>query len=57
VNGRARIAILGLLVAAAAVGCGQQGPLVLPDSARPIERIDPPPPASEQNDDEQQNER
>ena len=32
---RARVALLGLLLAAGAAGCGQQGPLVLPDEARP----------------------
>jgi predicted small lipoprotein YifL len=26
---------------AAAAGCGQTGPLALPDSARPIDRLDP----------------
>jgi predicted small lipoprotein YifL len=57
VNTRARIAILSLLLSGAAAGCGQQGPLVLPDSARPIERIDPPPADAERNDDERQNER
>jgi predicted small lipoprotein YifL len=46
-----------LLLAGAAAGCGQQGPLVLPDSARPVERIDPPPAEPDQNDDDQQNER
>jgi predicted small lipoprotein YifL len=31
-----------LVVAFAAVaGCGQRGPLTLPDSARPIQRLDP----------------
>ena len=38
---RARLAILATFAAAAA-GCGQQGPLVLPGDARPIERVDPP---------------
>jgi predicted small lipoprotein YifL len=36
---RARVALLASLIAAVA-GCGQQGPLVLPDDARPIERAD-----------------
>lgn len=57
VKGRARIAILSVLLAAGAVGCGQQGPLVLPDSARPIERADPASGDTEQDEDEQQNER
>ena len=38
---RVRLGILAAFVAAAA-GCGQQGPLVLPGDARPIERADPP---------------
>ena len=38
---RVRLGILAALVASAA-GCGQQGPLVLPGDARPIERVDPP---------------
>jgi predicted small lipoprotein YifL len=54
-----------LLAALAALGgCGQRGPLTLPDSARPIERLDPAaepaPPASasdsEQQDDEERGE-
>ena len=33
---------LGLLAAfGALLGCGQRGPLTLPGSARPIERLDP----------------
>jgi predicted small lipoprotein YifL len=43
---RARVAILASLIAAVA-GCGQQGPLVLPDDARPIERADTQGPAAE----------
>ena len=53
---RARFALLATLVAAAASGCGQTGPLVMPDSARPIERIDPSA-EPEQTDDERQDER
>ena len=53
---RFRAAILATLVAAAASGCGQTGPLELPESARPIERVDPPA-APEQTDDEDQDER
>jgi predicted small lipoprotein YifL len=49
--------VLSTLLAATVVGCGQQGPLVLPDSARPLERVDPPPSETEQTDDEQQDER
>jgi len=35
--------LLGLLLAAfgALLGCGQRGPLTLPASARPIERLEP----------------
>jgi predicted small lipoprotein YifL len=53
----ARVVTLGLLLAAGAAGCGQQGPLVLPDEARPVERIDPPPAEREQTDDERRDER
>jgi predicted small lipoprotein YifL len=55
---RARLAILASILAAAAAGCGQQGPLVLPEDARPVERIDPqaapgePEPAAEEDADE-----
>jgi predicted small lipoprotein YifL len=55
---------LALAIAAVAAACGQRGPLVLPEKARPIERIElpqPPAPASspapEKQDDEQKNER
>lgn len=47
-------------VAACSIGCGQRGPLELPEKARPIQRIElpqpPPPPqapAQEKQDDEQ----
>lgn len=55
---RARVAILASLIAAVA-GCGQQGPLVLPADARPIERADAQGPAasSEPTDDEDEDER
>jgi predicted small lipoprotein YifL len=53
---RVRVVSLGALLAAC-VGCGQQGPLVLPDSARPIERVGPSPNEPQQTDDEQQDER
>jgi predicted small lipoprotein YifL len=49
------LALVGLL--AGAGGCGQQGPLVLPEDARPVERIDAPSAEPEQNDDEQRDER
>ena len=53
---RARFAFLAVLVTAAASGCGQTGPLVMPNDARPIERIDPAV-EPEQTDDERQDER
>jgi predicted small lipoprotein YifL len=55
---RARVAILASLIAAVA-GCGQQGPLVLPADARPIERADAQGPAAspEPTDDEDEDER
>jgi predicted small lipoprotein YifL len=57
---RARVVVLGLWLAAgvtAAGGCGQQGPLVLPGDARPVERIDPAASDPEQNDEERRDER
>lgn len=33
--------VLLVVTLAALAGCGQRGPLTLPDSARPIQRIDP----------------
>ena len=53
---RARFALLAVLVAAAS-GCGQTGPLVMPEGARPVERVDPTPAEPEQTDDERQDER
>jgi predicted small lipoprotein YifL len=53
-----RNASFSLLLAGAALGCGQQGPLVLPEQAQPVERLENPPttePAAP--DDEQQDER
>jgi predicted small lipoprotein YifL len=52
-----RAAALAFLGAAGVAGCGQQGPLVLPEDARPIERIENPPTEPEQSDDERQDER
>ena len=56
-----RAAPLGALLAAAALaGCGQRGPLELPESARPIERAQPPAPPPDPADareDERENER
>ena len=53
---RGRVVLLGALLAVAA-GCGQQGPLVLPDDLRPIERIDTPAAEPEQTDEERRRER
>jgi predicted small lipoprotein YifL len=50
---RLRIALLAALGAAVA-GCGQQGPLSLPQGPRPIERVDPPVEPEQPDDDEQQ---
>ena len=58
-TGWARVVLIGGCVAgfvAASAGCGQQGPLVLPENARPIERIDPPAVEPELSDDERQDE-
>jgi predicted small lipoprotein YifL len=38
--GRAGIFVALLAAFAAVASCGQRGPLTLPDSARPIERLD-----------------
>ena len=56
---RGCIALSCLLLAAGSAGCGQQGPLVLPEDARPIERIDPQGSASEPepSDEERRDER
>jgi predicted small lipoprotein YifL len=54
---RPRVVVFGLLLAASAAGCGQQGPLVLPGDARPVERIDIPATEPEQTDDERRDER
>ena len=54
---RARLRILATILAAAASGCGQQGPLVLPQDARPIERIDSPAAEPQQTEDEDADER
>ena len=55
---RARLAMLAAL-AAAASGCGQTGPLTLPENQRPIQRVDAPanPEQNQQTDDERQDER
>jgi predicted small lipoprotein YifL len=52
-------ALLIASVAVATAGCGQQGPLVLPENARPIERLpnSAPAPEPESQDDERRDER
>jgi predicted small lipoprotein YifL len=41
------LAVAALLGAAAAgSGCGQRGPLALPDAARPVQRVEPSAPGS-----------
>ena len=56
---RGHCAFTLVLLAAGVAGCGQQGPLVLPEDARPIERLEPPPAAEPetQDDDERRDER
>jgi predicted small lipoprotein YifL len=52
---RGQVAVLAAVLLAAAVsGCGQTGPLVLPDSAQPVESTAG---AEADQDDEQQDER
>ncbi|HET7923462.1 MAG TPA: lipoprotein [Rhodanobacteraceae bacterium] len=55
---RTRVAFLAALIVATIAGCGQTGPLTLPENARPIERVDQPAePEQQQTDDERQDER
>lgn len=54
---RARTAVLAVLLAAGSAGCGQQGPLALPENGRPVERIEQPAADSAQSEDERQDER
>jgi predicted small lipoprotein YifL len=49
-----RVAALAVLLAAGAMSCGQQGPLVLPEQARPIEPANPAAAEPETQDDEQE---
>ena len=43
-RGTQRLLCTALLAAAAAAGgCGQRGPLALPDSAQPVQRVEPRP--------------
>jgi predicted small lipoprotein YifL len=55
-NVRARAVVLAAWLGASA-GCGQQGPLVLPEDARPIERVEPPAAEPDPTDDERTRER
>jgi predicted small lipoprotein YifL len=48
-----RAALFGALLGAAVAGCGQRGPLVLPDDARPIQRLPPQPQSAEPESDEE----
>ena len=59
-RGRALCGIVLVMLAASTAGCGQQGPLVLPEDARPIERLEPPPGGAQpeaQDDDERRDDR
>ena len=55
--------LLGALLAAGIMACGQRGPLELPEQARPIQRVEvpQPPPAPQspetQDDEQKKNER
>jgi predicted small lipoprotein YifL len=55
--------LLGALLAGGIMACGQRGPLVLPEEARPIQRVElpqPPPrpqPPEKQDDEQKKNER
>jgi predicted small lipoprotein YifL len=49
-----RAAALAALLLAGAAGCGQQGPLVLPPDARPVEPAQPTPGEPESQDDERE---
>jgi len=56
---RSCVAFLAAVLVATSAGCGQTGPLTLPESARPIERVDQSatPAQEQQPDDEGQDER
>ena len=55
---RARAALLAAVVASTVAGCGQTGPLTLPENQRPIERAgEPAQPEQQPSDDERQDER
>ncbi len=54
--------LLGALLAGGIMACGQRGPLVLPEQARPVQRIELPQPGAEtqpsqkQDDEQKKNE-
>jgi predicted small lipoprotein YifL len=58
-----RNVLLGAVLVGGIMACGQRGPLVLPEQARPIQRIEVPQPQPEaqppekQSDEQQKNER
>ena len=56
---RARVALLAAVLVATVAGCGQTGPLTLPENARAIERVEPAaqPEQQQPTDDERQDER
>ena len=54
---RARVAFLATVLVATLAGCGQTGPLTLPENARPIERVDQPTEPEQQQTDDEQDER
>jgi len=59
----ARNLLLGALLAGGIMACGQRGPLVLPEQARPIQRVElpqpqtQPQPTEKQDDEQKKNER
>jgi predicted small lipoprotein YifL len=57
VSTRPLLLVIAALLAGLASGCGQQGPLVLPERAQPIERLETPPAEAEPSEDERQDER
>jgi predicted small lipoprotein YifL len=60
IRGREFCALAFAALVAGTAGCGQQGPLVLPEDARPIERLETPPGGAqpeEQEDEERTRER
>jgi len=54
---RLRNVALAAFLAGLGAACGQQGPLTLPEEARPIERLPQPAAAEPESDDERRDER